>query len=477
MKNKHLKPLPAAVAEMANIPITGNIVPPIWFKTITFENGKPDTNSILILSDIAYWYRPAILRDERTGSIIGQKKKFAEDMLRRSYSDLEEQFGLSKKQCRDSLIRLENLGVIRRVLRNINTSTGMRNNILYIDLVPSVLQKLTDLSTQAFDMFEEDTPSNFKVTSPLHQSYQGGDIEVTRLVPQKSLGGDIDVTTIKEHRLPSEISSKNSPLSSGDSRADYFFEPKKTERENFSNSKKMVKIWNELLPSKSTNANSYLLSKLELALREQLGADLDAWKTVCENFRSSKFLMGEVENQRITPTLSWLVDSKEPRIFRVLEKQHYTFGDRVIVSPHAQEIKTLEVKNNHLLTRQLEDEKKEAEKRFVSEKVNALSHEELANYKAQYETFMTEKGEESPLPQEGRAGRMAQFMFELFLQKQVKESLSENCIDFSAFVKKEAELKERKAELQALYDRGVLAVSKFRNGSAGMFPEKQRAMQ
>ena len=124
MKN-HLEDLPAAVAEMAKISLTGNIVPPMWFKTITFGNGKPDTNSILILADIAYWYKPAVLRDERTGAVIGQKKKFAEDMLRRSYSDLEEQFGLSKKQSRDCLIRLENLGVIRRVLRNINTSTGM----------------------------------------------------------------------------------------------------------------------------------------------------------------------------------------------------------------------------------------------------------------------------------------------------------------------------------------------------------------
>jgi len=53
----------------------------------------------LILADVVYWYRPAVLRDERTGAVIGQKKKFAEDMLRRSYSDLEEQFGLSKKQC------------------------------------------------------------------------------------------------------------------------------------------------------------------------------------------------------------------------------------------------------------------------------------------------------------------------------------------------------------------------------------------
>ncbi len=51
----------SSVAEMVHIPITGNIVPPQWFQTITFESGKPDTNSILILSDILYWYRPGRL--------------------------------------------------------------------------------------------------------------------------------------------------------------------------------------------------------------------------------------------------------------------------------------------------------------------------------------------------------------------------------------------------------------------------------
>jgi len=314
MSNRNLETLPAAVAEMAQISLTGNIVPPMWFKTITFENGKPDTNSILILSDIAYWYRPSVVRCERSGSIIGQKKKFAEDMLRRSYADLEEQFGLSKKQSRDCLIRLENLGVIRRVLRNINTSTGMRNNVLYIDLLPSVLQKLTDLSAQSVDILDENTPSNFKVTRPLHQSYQGG---------------DIDVTTIKEHRLPSEISSKNTPLSSGDSRVDAFFAPKKMERENFSNSKKMIEIWNDLIPEKIiSGANSYLSKQLESALRDQLDGDLSSWKSVCENFNSSKFLMGEAKNQRMHPSLSWLLDPKEPRVSRVFQKQHYTFGDR-----------------------------------------------------------------------------------------------------------------------------------------------------
>lgn len=76
MKNrKAFQNLPKSVSEMASITISGNIVPPQWFKTITFENGKPDTNAILILSDIVYWHRPTEVRDERSGAVVGYRKK------------------------------------------------------------------------------------------------------------------------------------------------------------------------------------------------------------------------------------------------------------------------------------------------------------------------------------------------------------------------------------------------------------------
>ncbi len=481
MKNSNSN-LPPAVAEMAQIPLTGNIVPSRWFKTIIFDNGKPDLSSILILADLCYWHRPTEIRDERSGAVIGYKKKFAEDLLRKSYSDLQTQFGLSDRQLRDCFSRLEKRGVIRRIFRTLDSSAGRLNNIMYIELFPSVVKELTH--GKLIKSFAEKSldPINME-SSPYHdRTGQGVTSNVTTITIERDSYPVITGDHI-ETNITSNISSLSEKQTSSENSQPVL---KKVEREEFSNSKKMLALWNDLVPEKSTNANSYLLAKLESALRDQLGSDLKAWKTVCENFRSSKFLMGEVENQRLNPSLSWLVDSKEPRVARVFEKQHYTFGDRAIVLPHAQEIKTLDVKNNQLLSRQqiieielrrLEDEKKEAEKRFISEKVNSLSHEELENYKAQYEILMKEKGEEAFPFQEGRAGRMAQFMFELFLQKQVKDSLAENAVDFSAFVKKETELKEKKEELKTLYDEGVRALAEFKNGGAGMFPEKQSAMK
>ncbi|HBN23235.1 MAG TPA: hypothetical protein DD412_08375, partial [Holosporales bacterium] len=143
MTNMNLQSLPSSVAEMGEISLTGNIVPISWFRKLTFDNGKPDLNSILILADICYWHRPSEIRDERSGAIIGYKKKFAEDLLRKSYSDLQTQFGLSDRQLRDCFSRLENRGVIRRVFRTKNSSNGRQGNVMYIELFPSVVKELT----------------------------------------------------------------------------------------------------------------------------------------------------------------------------------------------------------------------------------------------------------------------------------------------------------------------------------------------
>ena len=325
--------LPLAVEAMRDISITGNVVPQMWFKTVTFDNGKPDTNSILILSDIVYWYRPTEDRCERSGVIKSYKKKFSEDLLRRSYADLEEQFGLSKKQSRDCLIRLEKLGVIRRILRSVDLSNGRQNNVMYIELIPSVLSTLTHKAPENVDPHSVSDPSNFKVTPSLHRSYQG--------VPQKLPGGDIEVTRglhrsyhhIKDSNTSSETSS-NISLSPDilDSEKSIVSSPK-AERENKSISKKMISVWNELVPQKhQKSANKFLARELETALAQQLDGNLENWRTVCENFQTSKFLMGEAEGVRINPDLSWLVNSKEPHVARVFSKSHWTFDDRSVAS-------------------------------------------------------------------------------------------------------------------------------------------------
>lgn len=65
----------STVDAMGTLSISGNIVPQIWYKTITKETGKPYLLAITLLADIVYWYRPTETRDEASGQITGWHKQ------------------------------------------------------------------------------------------------------------------------------------------------------------------------------------------------------------------------------------------------------------------------------------------------------------------------------------------------------------------------------------------------------------------
>ncbi len=130
------------VDEVGKLHFTGNIIPETWYQTIVNEKGKLNTIAVLILSDIVYWYRPTEIRDEHTLSVSYQKK-FSADLLQRSYEQLCNKFNISKKQARDALIILENLNVIKRHLRTVNTPNGALGNVMFIELLIDGLIKVT----------------------------------------------------------------------------------------------------------------------------------------------------------------------------------------------------------------------------------------------------------------------------------------------------------------------------------------------
>jgi len=125
------------VKSIGSLNFEGNIIPMEWLKYIRLPNNKPDLVSIFILSDIIYWYRPTTIRDELSGRIIGYRKKFKSDLLQKGYKDLEEMFGLSRDQLRDSFQRLEKLGLIKRVFRNINSQGSSLANVMFIQIFPN----------------------------------------------------------------------------------------------------------------------------------------------------------------------------------------------------------------------------------------------------------------------------------------------------------------------------------------------------
>lgn len=133
----------SVVDSIGRINISGNVIPMSWYKTIVRETGKPYLEAIVILSDIVYWYRPTEIRDETSGELIGYKKKFKSDLLQRSYQQLANMFGISKREATNAIVRLEKLGVIKRVFRTLNINDVVTSNVLFLELIPERLAKLT----------------------------------------------------------------------------------------------------------------------------------------------------------------------------------------------------------------------------------------------------------------------------------------------------------------------------------------------
>lgn len=134
--------------ELITFNLTGNVVPPIWYKRITFANGKPQLLAINILADLVYWYRPIEIRDEHTGQVIEYRKKFKEDILQRSYKQICEFFCCSEKQAKDSLRLLEGMGLIKRVVRTVQFGNLTAQNCLYIKLNVEKVKELSFLSAE-----------------------------------------------------------------------------------------------------------------------------------------------------------------------------------------------------------------------------------------------------------------------------------------------------------------------------------------
>lgn len=84
------------------------------------------------------------MRDEHSGMLKGYRKKFREDMLQKSYNDLAEQFGESKRSVKAAMDRLEEIGVIKKIFLNKTLNNGIVvNNVMYVDLCIEKLYEYT----------------------------------------------------------------------------------------------------------------------------------------------------------------------------------------------------------------------------------------------------------------------------------------------------------------------------------------------
>jgi len=134
----------STVDAIGNMHLEGNVIPHTWYENIRLEStGKPDLIAITLLSEIVYWYRPSYVKEEESGRLIGMNKKFKADALQRSYDSFVAQFGFSKKQVREAMDRLEQLGLIIRDFRTISKNGTSLSNVLFISLNVGLLEGIT----------------------------------------------------------------------------------------------------------------------------------------------------------------------------------------------------------------------------------------------------------------------------------------------------------------------------------------------
>lgn len=164
--NSAYAPTPTVMA-FKDIAFHGNIIPMPWYKHLTMEDGKPNLPAIIILSDIVYWYRPTEVRDEITGQLVGYKSKFKSDKLQRSYDQMAEQFGLTKRQAKDAINYLISRGAVTREFRTVPSASGaMLGNVMFVEPVPAVIRKLNDLPVRQAQPYNVITPDPMEDTPP-----------------------------------------------------------------------------------------------------------------------------------------------------------------------------------------------------------------------------------------------------------------------------------------------------------------------
>lgn len=146
-KNEQREKPTATVMRMGTLHLSGNVIPHTWRDHLRRKNERAlaktvvDLEATVALAWIAFWYRPAKILDEKTSTVLGWKKKFWGDKLQASYEHIANETGLSKRQVKEALDRLEakrpekpedpdGYAVITREFRHSRAGS----NVLYIDI-------------------------------------------------------------------------------------------------------------------------------------------------------------------------------------------------------------------------------------------------------------------------------------------------------------------------------------------------------
>lgn len=148
------------VLQIGQINFRGNVIDHGWFKTLTLGNGKPNIVAITILGEIVYWYKPTEVRSEES-SQVQYKQKFKADTLQKSYQQLADSFGFTKRQVKEACDFLKERGLIKIEFRTILVNGTRCNNVMYVEPVPEMIQKISIM------YWGNGSPPTLKSNSPI----------------------------------------------------------------------------------------------------------------------------------------------------------------------------------------------------------------------------------------------------------------------------------------------------------------------
>lgn len=169
-----------AVSEIGELNLKGNVVDHEWFNRITFSNGKPHIVAIMVLSEIVYWHRPTVIRDEINGKVTC-KKKFKADKLQKNYQQLADTFGFTKLQVKRACDLLTDMILINIEFRTIHVDGKVLNNVMFVEPVASEIKKISTMYQQVNEdpgYLEVNTLPTSKLPPSLLQSNDPPDLEV-----------------------------------------------------------------------------------------------------------------------------------------------------------------------------------------------------------------------------------------------------------------------------------------------------------
>lgn len=176
--------------EIAELNMTGNIVPIVWFENLQYETGKGTKKAyilaILILSDIVYWYKPYEIRDEQTGRLIEYKQKFSSDKLQKSYKQYADLFGSTKIAVKSAVDFLIDKGLIKREFRDIFVRNKRLNNVMYLEPIYLKVKKITVSPEKNGDSKILTTPPQKKMGTYTKTTHSENTHEIKKIKNKKS---------------------------------------------------------------------------------------------------------------------------------------------------------------------------------------------------------------------------------------------------------------------------------------------------